>query len=59
MGVYRTAIVQGLSIEHGRGERRQFSPVKTEVISIPLKDTLYAPASQIREGEHDLRGPLG
>ena len=38
MGLYRTAIVQGLSIEHGRGERRQFSPVKTEVISITLKD---------------------
>ena len=37
--VQRTAIVQGLSIEHGRGERRQFSPVKTEVISKPLKDT--------------------
>ena len=41
MGVYRTAIVQGLSIEHGRGERRQFSPVKTEVISITLKDTVH------------------
>ena len=31
MGVYRTAIVQGLGIAHGRGERRQFSPVKSEV----------------------------
>ena len=41
MGVYRTAIVQGLSIAHGRGERRQFCPVKTEVISITLKD-MYA-----------------
>ena len=38
MVVYRTAIVQGLSIAHGQGERRQFCPVKTEVISKPLKD---------------------
>ena len=40
MGVYRTAIVQGLSIAHGPGERRQFSPVKSEVISVTLKDTV-------------------
>ena len=43
MGLYRTAIVQGLSIAHGRGERRQFSPVKTQIISIPLEDTCRSP----------------
>ena len=36
MVVYRTAIVQGLSIAHGQGEGRQFSPVKSEVFSIRL-----------------------
>ena len=39
MGVYRTAIVQGLSIAHGRGERRQFCPGIPELISITLKDS--------------------
>ena len=38
MGVYRTAIVQGLSIAHGRGERRQFCPGIPEVISKTLED---------------------
>ena len=40
MGMYTTAIVQGLSIAHGRGGRRQFCPAKAEVISKPLKDTV-------------------
>ena len=37
--MYRTAIVQGLSIAHGQGERHQFSPAKAEVISKTLEDT--------------------
>ena len=36
MVVYRTAIVEGLSIAHGRGEHCQFCPVKSEVISDTL-----------------------
>ena len=38
MGLYRTAIVQGLSIAHGRGERHQNRPPIGSLISIGLKD---------------------
>ena len=38
MGLYRTAIVQGLSVTHGRGGRRLFCPSNCHVISVTLKD---------------------
>ena len=38
MGLYRTAIVQGLSSAHGREERRLFCPVFWVFISSRLKD---------------------
>ena len=39
IGLYGTAIVQGLSTAHGREERRQFRPSFGEVISKTLKDS--------------------
>ena len=39
MGLYRTAIVQGLSIVHGRGARRQIRPAFWVFILVTLKDT--------------------
>ena len=38
MGLYRTAIVQGLSIVHGRGARRQIRPSFWVFILVTLKD---------------------
>ena len=42
MGVYRTAIVQGLSSAHGRERRRENKPAKEDVISVTLKDSVFA-----------------
>ena len=52
MGLYRTAIVQGLSTAHGREERRQICPEISEFISKPLKDTVLP----IRSGAGVQRG---
>ena len=38
MGLYRAVMVEGLSIAHGREERRQFCPFFPVFISIRLKD---------------------
>ena len=38
MGLYRAVMVEGLSIAHGREERRQFCPFFPVFISITLKD---------------------
>ena len=39
MGLYRTAIVQGLSSAHGRGERRPFKQFFGYVCRVTLEDT--------------------
>ena len=42
MGLYRAVMVEGLSIAHGREERRQFCPFFPVFISIRLKDTVWS-----------------
>ena len=46
MGLYRAVMVEGLSIAHGREERRQFCPFFPVFISITLKDNKETTCSE-------------
>ena len=64
MVVYRTAIVEGLSIAHGRGERCQFCPVKSEVRNFYHRYSEgYSTTSRVALSHHItprvLPGPMG